>query len=133
MFSRLEKRMAERQQHFEHQLNCYAQELTTMKTQVTTLEQQVLQLLQTQFSKLASAITNTLQLTQEQTATLHNIVDDHLHELAITTQLQLPKGPFRLPPPQQQGTTYQATEEAASTQRHNRDPRLASTRARTAM
>ena len=124
--------MAGRQQQFQQQLNCYQQELTTMKNQVSTLEHQVLQMLQQQFSKLASAITDSLQLTREQTATLHDLVDDHLHQLAVTTQLQLPKGPFRLPTPEYQGTIYQATETAA-TQRHNRDPRLASTRARTAM
>ena len=121
--------MSERQVQLEQQLDQYAQSLHMMQRQVTTLENQLLQMLQAQFTSLASAITTTLQLPQDQADILQDLVADHLRQLTVTAQLH---------PPRDQGVTHHrlpTTAEPTVTrpeapQLRTRDPRLTQARAR---
>ena len=96
IYSQLEVRMTVRQQAFERQLDRYSQSLQDMQSQVTTIQHQLLDMLKLQFNKLASVITDTLQLPSDQADIIRDLVDDHLHQLAVTAQLQPPQGPFRM-------------------------------------
>ena len=126
MFQRLEQRMAERQTMYERRLEQYSQTLHDMRNQVKTLELQVLEMLQLQFSRLAKAIREMLQLPQYQADILQDLVDDHLHRLAVTTQLRLPQGPYQLMQQDQLDSITPAPQTIQPTRHHNRDPRQTS-------
>ena len=123
-YSQLEARMLERQSQLERQMDHYATSINTMTQQMTSLKQQLLDMLQAQFSKLAAAITTTLHLPQDQATILQDLVNEHLHQLAVTAQLRLPKGTYALghTPPSPAATPVSSE----GPPHHNtRDPRLA--------
>ena len=116
--------MIDRHQQLERRIDQYTQSLHEMQRQVASLEQQLLQMLQVQFSRLAADITTTLQLPQHQANLLQGLVADHLHQLTVTAQLQPPRGRTTTAPfiPSTALTPAAGMETPAMA---NRDPRLA--------
>ena len=120
MVGRIEKRFAERQRAYELRLDRSLQE---MRGHVTTLEHHVMEVLQVQFSRLASVITETLHLPHDQATILRQLVDDHLYQLAVTTQLKLPTGRYSTFHPQTQKLADPTTG-TVPPQAISRDPRI---------
>ena len=116
--------MVARHQTLEEQLIRYSQSLHNMQRQIMTLQQQLLEMTKTQFHKLAEAITEALKLPVDQACVLQDIVDAHLHQLAVTAQLQPPGGPFRMQPTHQQVNVRQEHITPPGQWQTNRDPRL---------
>ena len=115
--------MTERQQQFEAKLDNYAQSLADMQQHVQTLQQNVSDMMQVQFGKLASVITDKLHLQHDQAETLQQILDEHLQQITAATQMQLPGGTSRITQPTPQTFTSHVMVPQPPT-RHNRDPRL---------
>ena len=115
--------LLERQHQLETRIEQYTRSLQEMQQQVANLEQQLLQMLQVQFTRLATDITTTLQLPQHQATLLQDLVAQHLDQLAVTAQLRPPRGVatqithtpvYTRTPVPQQNTFHQSS----------RDPRL---------
>ena len=119
--------MIDRQQEIDRRLDQYTHALQEMQQQVTNLENQLLQMLQVQFSRLATDIATTLQLPQHQNAILQDLVADHLQQLSVTAQLRPPREqhPASLYHHSTTHTPAPCTEITLTT---NRDPRLTQTR-----
>ena len=123
MYARLESRFAGRHRQFEDSLVRYGADLQDMQIKVCTLETKVLEMVKTQFGRLAAAITNTLQLSNGQAAILQDLVNDHLQQLATTAQLQPPRGTFTIDL-QQWTDTQRTNARTTRDQSWTRDPRL---------
>ena len=124
MLGRLEQRLAERHRQLEQKMDSYALSLRDMRTQVQTLEQQMLEMIQTQFCQLETAITQALQLPQDQALVVRQLINDQLYQLATTHQLRVLTEPQR-EHLQRQHATNSRYMEGTHLQTRNMDPRLA--------
>ena len=96
--SQRDPEMLHRQRNLEQRLDQYTRSLQEMQRQVASLEQQLLQMLQVQFTRLATDITATLHLPPHQADLLQDLVAQHLDQLTVTAQLRPPRGRYTAPP-----------------------------------
>ena len=122
MYVRLESRFAARHRQFEDTIVKCATDLQDMQIKVCTIESKVLEMVKTQFGRLAAAIKNTLQLSHGQTTVLQGLVNDHLQQLATTAQLQPPRGTFNIDLQAHQDNSRTAAR-TTSDRNWTRDPR----------
>ena len=114
--------MLARQQRLEEKITTQERSLEGMRDQIQMLQTNVMDLLKAQFSKLAVAITERLQLPQQQAKMLRDLLDDHLHQLPLNTSLELPTGVSQMITTHHTSTEEETTLTSGPTQ--PRDPRL---------
>ena len=111
-----------RQRRLEEKLDLQERSIHGMQTQITTLQYHVLDILKAQFCRLATVITEQLQLPQTQSKLLQQVLDDQINVLAQSKTLDLPTVPLSTPeetPAMTESATNQPKQQA-----NLRDPRL---------